>query len=200
MSLTATSNPNTFELPPPGPVILRCYRVVDLGTQSTTYKGKPKMQKKVLVSFELLGDDKMKDGRPFVCSTRYTMSTSEKSQLRADLESWRGLPFTDEEVRSFQVAKILGKYAYGNIIHKKSGDGKDTYANIASLMPLPKNMPRPDPVNEDIIFDLDDRDMRIFETFGESLKATIMASQEWSQTPASDDAPSNHPDDDDIPF
>src|SRR5208282_2998743 len=113
-------------------------------------------------------------------------------------ESWRGIPFTDEEIRSFQVGKILGKYAYGNVIHNKVG--QDTYANIASIMPLPKSMPRPDPVNEDVVFDLDDRDMRIFEAFGDNLKATIMASREWTEKPASDDAPSNNPEDDDIPF
>ncbi len=186
MSLTATSSPTTFELPPPDQYPARCYRVVDLGTQETSYKGKPKLQHKVLISFELLGDKRMTDGRPFSIHQRYTMSTSEKSMLRHDLEAWRGQPFTDEEVRTFQVGKVLGKYAYLNVVHNKVGE--KTYANIASIMPLPKSMSRPDPVNEDIIFDLDDRNMLVFNTFSESLKATIMSSKEWTA------------DKDDIPF
>lgn len=202
MSLTATSEPSSFELPPAGPVILRCYRVIDLGTQETSWKGAPKLQKKVLLSFELLGDERMKDGRPFSIHSRYTMSTSEKALLRHDLESWRGQPFTEEEVRSFQVAKVLGKYAYGNIIHEKSKDGSKTYANIASIMPLPKNMPRPDPVNEDVVFDLDDRNMLVFNEFGDSLKATIMLAKEWTES-KEPERPEHAPSDgleDDIPF
>ncbi len=132
MSLTATSNPTIFELPPPDQYPARCYRVVDLGTQESSYKGKPKLQHKVLVSFELLGDKCMTDGRPFSIHQRYTMSTSEKSMLRHDLEAWRGQPFTEEEVRTFQVAKVLGKYAYVNIVHNKVGE--KTYANIASII------------------------------------------------------------------
>lgn len=190
MSLTATSKGTEFELVPPGVYPLRCYRVIDLGTQDTTYNGKPKLAHKVLLTFEVLGDEKMKDGRPFAISTRYTMSTSEKSLLRHDLEAWRGKPFTEEEVRSFRVPVVLGKYALGNIVHEKSKDGTKTYANIASIMPLPKNMPRPDPVNEDVVFDLDDRDMRIFETLGESLKSTIMCAKEWAKGDK-DDVPWN---------
>jgi hypothetical protein len=200
MSLTATSTPSTFELPPAGQYIARCYRVIDLGTQETTWNGKPKLQHKVLISFELLDEfQKMADGRPFSIHTRYTVSTSEKALLRHDLESWRGQPFTEEEVRSFQIAKVLGKYSYVNIIHNKSKNGEQTYANIAAIMPLPKNMPRPDPVNEDVVYDLDDRNPAVFELFSDNLKALIMASKEWSQTPASADAPTNDPDDD-IPF
>ena len=197
MSLTATSNPIQFELVPPGQYPARCYRVIDLGTQESSYKGRAKLQHKVLISFELLDDPRMSDGRPFSIHQRYTMSTSEKSMLRHDLEAWRGQPFTEEEVRSFRVPKLLGKYAYVNIVHNKVGE--KTYANIASIMPLPKSMARPDPVNEDVVFDLDDRNMLVFNTFSENLKATIMSSKEWDGE-NKQSAPSDNPDDEDIPF
>ena len=180
MGLTATSKGGDFELPPIGVAVGRCYRVIDLGTQDTTFKGKPKRQHKVLLTWELLGEKRMNDGRPYSINSRYTMSTGTLSQLRRDLESWRGVPFTAEEIAAFKVAKVLGKYCLLNIVHEQNGE--KTYANIAAIMPVPKGMPKPEGVNEDIIFDLDDRDMRIFEKFSDSLKTTIMASAEWAPT------------------
>ena len=204
MSLTATSTPSTFELVPPGQYAARCYRVIDLGTQTSNWNGKTKELPKVLFSFEALGDAPlMKDGRPFSISARFTVSTSEKSNMRPFLESWRGQPFTDEEVRSFRTSKVLGKYCYINVVHEKSKDGTKTYANIKSIMPLPRAVPHPDPVNEDLVFDLDDRDMRIFEVLGKGIQATIMASKEWDGTKDHDEMQPAGPDvgdGDDIPF
>jgi hypothetical protein len=193
MGLTATSKGTDFELAPVGVHPSRCYRVIDLGTQKSSYKGVAKMQHKVLLSFELLGDQRMKDGKPYMISVRYTMSTSEKSQLRHDLESWRGAQFTEAEIAAFEVSKVLDKYCLLNVIHEKNGER--TYANVSAIMPLPRNMPKPEAVNEAILFDLDKRDMRIFETFGDSLKATIMASAEWDKT-----AHPTHEMPDDIPW
>lgn len=78
-----------FELAPAGTHIAVCYRVIDLGTQETTFKGEVKHQHKILISWEI-PDEKMKDGRPFTIGKRYTWSMSEKANLRNDLESWRG--------------------------------------------------------------------------------------------------------------
>jgi hypothetical protein len=52
----------------------------------------------------------MRDGRPFAMFKNYTLSWSEKANLRLDLQSWRGKPFTQEEMRRFDLETILGAW------------------------------------------------------------------------------------------
>ena len=78
MSLKATSSGKDFELAPVGVHPARCYRVIDLGTQTTEWQGQTKKAHKVMLTWELLGDERMADGRPFSISKRFTASTHEK--------------------------------------------------------------------------------------------------------------------------
>jgi len=60
-----------FEQVPEGVFVARCYSLVDIGTQQTTYKGEAKFVQQVVITWELLDDEaKMKDGRPFTISKR----------------------------------------------------------------------------------------------------------------------------------
>ena len=100
------------------------------------------------------------------------------------------------------MASVLGAPCLLNVTHDMGKDGT-TYANIASCMPLPKGMTKPDAVNPPVRFDLDDPDMKLFETFGQKLQATIMGAEEWLRRQRGDayEAPSNdRPMVDDIPF
>lgn len=173
MGLNASSSGGSFEKAPVGVHVARCYRVIDLGTQETNWQGQAKKAHKCLIGWELLGDARMSDGRPFSVSQRYTVSLHPKSQLRQHLEAWRGRPFTPEEEARFDLSKVLGAYCLLNIVH----DGE--YANIASIMPLVAGMAKPDPVNAEFSFDLDNPDMHTFNTFSDGLKATIQKSPEW---------------------
>jgi hypothetical protein len=189
MGFIASNEGGNFEMTPEGVHVARCYRMVDLGTQISEYQGQKKSQRKVMVSWELLGEDRMADGKPFAVSKRYTLSMHEKAQLRNDLEAWRGRAFTPEEEHQFDVSKVLGNYCMLNIVHSVS-NGK-TYANIASIMPMPKGMPKPQAVEDAYLFDIDNPDMDIFNRFGDKLKATITSAPEWAGTrheaPAEDD-------------
>jgi len=186
MALIASdSGGGDFKRVPPGTHIARCYRVVDLGTQQVTYKGDSKLQRKVMVGWELFGEDEeggplqTDDGMPLVISKRYTLSLSDKARLRADLESWRGVAFTAEELKGFDITNLLGKFCMVNVIHATEGD--KTYANIATIMPVPKAMKAslPAGVHEMQAFDVTDPDMELFEKFYDKLKETIKASTEW---------------------
>lgn len=194
MALIAASTGKTFTPVPAGNHVGRCYRVIDLGTQTTEWQGKKRKARKVMIAFELFGEDdegiplQMEDGRPFSISKRYTLSLSEKAILRADLESWRGRSFTDDELAGFDLKHLLGVYALVNVKHDTK-DGK-TYANIASLSPLPKAMKanKPIPVNEDQFFDVTEPDRELYETFSDSVKQTISACEEWNPTKANEAA------------
>ncbi len=185
MSLTAGSSGRDFEIAPAGVHPSRCYRVIDLGTQTSEWQGETKRAHKVMLTWELLGDERMNDGRPFMVSKRFTMSTHEKSALRPFLEAWRGKPFTDAEIKAFDVKSVLGAFCLLNVTH----DARDgtTYANISGCMPIPKGMPKPTGVNPLVSFDIDAPDMALFGTFGQKLQATIVSAPEWNKAKKEDE-------------
>ncbi len=174
MSLSVSSSGGgDFEKVPEGVYIARAFKIIDLGTQTIDYKGEIKFQKKVLISWELLDDEvKMKDGKPFAATKKYTASLDERGNLRPDLEAWRGKKFTDEELKSFDLKNVLGAYCQIQIVH--SEDGK--YANVNSIM---STKLKPTGVNPLVSFDVDEPDMEIFNTFSDKMKAIIELSPEF---------------------
>jgi hypothetical protein len=173
VSETATT---AFELPPAGPVAARCSRLIDLGSQESDYQGEKKMQRKILLSWELA--ELRADGTPFAISRRFGLSLHEKSALRAFLQAWRGRPFTEEELAGFDLRRLLSAPCLLNIMHT-SRNGKD-YANIASISPLPKGMTAPDLAAPPVVFDIDAADApAILETLSDNLQETIAGSPEW---------------------
>ena len=179
MSLIASTTNEDFELTPSGTMVGICYRVIDIGTQQSEYQGQVKRAKKITLSWEL-PDEKMADGtRIFSIHKRYTLSLHEKATLRLDLESWRGVPFTDDELKGFDISKLLGKPCMLGIVHETRG-GK-TFANISSILKMPKGMPVPESVNTPIQFDLSNFDQAVYDSFSESLKATIAKSPEYQE-------------------
>lgn len=86
-------------------------------------------------------------GLPYIVQRRFTASLNEKADLRKVLESWRGRKFTKEELAHFDLdpdppAKptLIGANAYAQIFHEKKPRG--TFAELATIMPLPKGMER----------------------------------------------------------
>ena len=189
MALIATdTGGGDYKPVPQGVHTARCVRVIDLGTQPREWQGQPKgAVRKVAISWELYGEDedgaplKTEDGKPLTISKRYTLSLSEKATLRADLESWRGRAFTADELAGFDVAKLLGAPALVNVKHD-ARDGK-TYANVASISPVPKAMRDsvPAATHPLQLFDVTAPDMKLFETFSEKLRQTISGCAEWQK-------------------
>ncbi|UOF76827.1 hypothetical protein [Caudoviricetes sp.] len=196
---------------PQGVFIGRCYGLIDLGTQLTNGQYGEKMQHKIQLRWELFGEDN--EGNPLTIdvegvqmpltiSKSYTVSLHEKSGLRRDLAAWRGRDFSDEEAKAFDVSKLLGAYCMVNVT-ESSRDGK-TYSNVSGLTPLPGALKasKPQPVHENIVFDLDKPDVGVFQSFHEKLQEAIKRTPEWSkfgkhQQPSST---SFTPSDDDTPF
>jgi hypothetical protein len=181
------SSSTNFVPVPPGSHIARCYRIVDLGTQKTEYLGQIKHLRKVMFGWELHGEDS--DGKPLNTENdepmaifkNYTLSLNEKANLRLDLQSWRGKPFSDEESQRFDISVVLGHWCMLNVIHKPGKDDK-IFANVAGISPIPaivKQHGLPEGFNRLQMFRLADPDMAMFETFSKSLKAKIESSPEW---------------------
>ena len=179
----------SFESTPSGMHLARCYRIIDLGTQKSEYMGQVKYLHKIMLGWEIHGVDddgaplKMKDGRPFAMFKNYTLSWAEKANLRADLQSWRGKPFTQEEMRRFDLKNVLNAWCMLNVIEKPGTDGK-MYVNVAGVSPVPaviKNAGLPTAVNVNEIFNLTDPDMVMFQSFSDNLKKKITSSPEMMQ-------------------
>jgi hypothetical protein len=186
---------STFKIPPSGSFLGRLYRILDLGTQKVEWQGAIKMQRKLMFSFELHGEDNdgqaltTNDGKPLMISKRYTMSLGEQSTLRKDLESWRGKKFTAEELLGFDLNVLLGKFAMCNVTHNDR-EGK-TYANLSGLSQVPaalKKMPEPTGVNDLMIFSLDEFDQAKFDSLSDGLKDIIKKSAEWRGTNGEEEA------------
>jgi len=67
----------------------------------------------------------------------------EKANLRKFLGQWRGKTYTDAEAEEgAPLHKLEGVNALVQIGHNTSPATGKTYANIISIMPLPKGMPK----------------------------------------------------------
>jgi hypothetical protein len=186
MLTVSESKTGTFEMPPSGPIAARCSRLIDLGTQESTYEGERKTQRKILLSWEL--SELRTDGTPFVISRRFGLSLHEKSALRAFLQAWRGRPFTAEELDLFDLRKLMGAPCLLNIMHTERA-GKQ-YANIASISPLPKGMTAPELSAPPLAFDIEAPDApAILGTLSDGLQETIIGSPEWQARMTQGDTP-----------
>lgn len=163
-----------------------CWRLIDLGTQETSYQGTVRHQHKIYIEW-LLPNERNADDEPHVVGKRYTLSSSEKSNLRQDLESWRGRRFTDadfEGADAFDLRRVLGAACLVSVIHNER-DGK-RYADVQSIAAVPKGTPTPSlhchPVY--LSLDPDDFDQTVFDGLGERLRQAIAESPEYQQLAA----------------
>jgi hypothetical protein len=183
MQLPKPTEGGSFELTPAGTFVAVCYRFIDLGTQMIEYMGEQKIQRKVLLSWEL-ADELMADGRPFSASKQYTWSMHEKATLRKDLEAWRGKAFTDDDFEgpdAFNTKKLLGAPCMLTVTHSTKGD--KTFANISSIGKLLRGVTPPPLVNKMQYLALVEGsyDPEIYANLSDNLKTKIAASPEYRE-------------------
>ena len=111
--------------------------VVDLGFVSTTYNGKTESKEMVRLVWQI-AETRPDNGKRFTVSRQYNRSVHKKATLRRDLESLRGRAFTDAELKEFDLETLIGSSSLLNVVHV-TRDGV-TYANVSSVMQLPKGM------------------------------------------------------------
>jgi len=179
-----------FEIAPEGVFLARCYKMVDVGTQTETGQFGTKENRKVYLYWELLetadGEKvRMEDGEtPFSIFNSYKLSMHPKANLRKHLDSWRGKKFTDEEAADFDITKLLDKYCLLQITHSSSKDGQKTYANVDGIMTTKKKV---DGINEICSFSIEDPDMDVFNDLPDWLQNKIEEAPEWSETTAEEE-------------
>lgn len=158
--------------------------MLEIGTVTEIIMNKSQTLRKVRIGWELPNETRIfkeEDGEmPFVISKEYTLSMHEKSNLRKDLKSWRGKDFTEDEVKMFDITKLLGVPCMLNIIHTPSKDGSRLYANIAGVTPMPKGVKCPPQVNDTVELSYDQWDEEEFNKLPDFIKDKMKTSVEYN--------------------
>ena len=132
MAIIVKDNKKEYTPAPEGMWPAVCCDVVDLGIQKTMYGE----QVKIEIRWQLEGIDP-KTKFPYMVTQRYTPSLHEKSKLRPMLESWRGRRFSSEELKGFDIEKLLGANCQIQVLHNITSEGQ-VYANVQAVIPPAK--------------------------------------------------------------
>lgn len=130
MPIMARAPESKFTPAPEGLHQAVCVDVHDIGLQKTPWGEKHK----VLLVWQI-NEVNPELGKRFDIRAFYTLSLSEKANLRRDLECWRGRKFTEEELAGFDLEKLLGANCQLQIVHNLGDEGK-TYANVQAIVPF----------------------------------------------------------------
>jgi hypothetical protein len=140
-----------FTPPPTGLHNALCVDVIDLGENESPFRddqGRTRIVHQIQIVWQLHNEDEdgepltRNDGKSFRISKFYTLSLNEKANLRKDLDSWRGVPFTEEELSDgFDVEKLIGVQCKLNLITKKNQKGEDRVV-VASIARPSKRDPQ----------------------------------------------------------
>ena len=146
-----STNETTKEIVPSGTHVARCYSMIHIGTVEWEYQGELKYSNKIRLTFEL--PNEMRDfggvDKPMVISKEYTLSLHEKSNLRKDLEGWKGEAFNGSP--KFDVTDMIGKTCMLSVVHKTANSGNQ-YATISSISKMANGFECGEQFNESFIF------------------------------------------------
>ena len=88
-----------------------CCQLVDMGTTDKEWQGKiiGKVNK-INFGFEFVDVKLESENGEYspLWGSQFTNSLGKKANLRGLLEGWRGVPFTEEELKGFDLSKLLG--------------------------------------------------------------------------------------------
>jgi len=207
MSIIASNSAQQRELIPAGNYIARCYQMIHIGTVQELIMGEVKTVNKVRIGWELPEERrvfKTENGeQPFVISKEFTLSMHEKSNLRKTLASWRGKDFSEDEVKSFDITKLLGVPCMLNVIHKQGKrDPSKSYEEIAGVSPLPKSVKCPAQENPTLVLHYENFDTEVFDKLPDFIKDKIRSSDEYKKmkNPHETQIQKDEEPNDDLPF
>lgn len=167
------------KVPPvePGVYMAVCIGFIDLGEQySEMFKS---YSNKGMYVWELPGETIEIDGetKPRQLSKEFTISASNKSNLRKFIESWNGKSYGDDEFLEFDLFDQIGKPCQLNVVLNESKE----YANVDNLMPIPKGFPAPTSDTKQIRWDMDKWDEEVFKELPEWIQEKIKKSQQYQK-------------------
>lgn len=170
-----------FDPVPEGSHLAICDMFVDLGMQDGMYGAKHKIYlhwqiPALRIEWE---KDGVKTEGPMGIGATYTLSLSEKSNLRPLLQSWRGRAFTPDELKKFDVTTVVGAPCMLSVFHDRKDDGK-VFAKVGVAAKLPVGVPAPKLEGDTLIYDTDNPSSwdRLRPWMQEKIKAAVAAKEE----------------------
>lgn len=147
MGIVAKGSPSNgdFAPPPTGILPALCIDIIDQGMEDTPYGRKHKIR--IVWQLHDKDDDGSPqvrdDGKPWRLSKYYTLSLNEAATLRADLESWRGKPFLDQELaEGFDVEKLLFIPCQLHLAQMRSKKSGKEFVGVKTVLPKARNQPK----------------------------------------------------------
>ena len=151
MGIIATdAGGSDFEQVPTGTHNAICYKLVDAGTSLNEYQGEISKKHNVFIFWEL-PELRMADDRPMSINCQYTLSLNKLSKLRQHLQAWRNKSFTEEELNSFDLTKILGTTCKVDVGLTAGGNAK-----VQGVFCSDGGAKKVATVNDQVVFDLED--------------------------------------------
>ncbi len=167
------------KVPPvePGVYMAVCIGFIDLGEQySEMFKS---YSNKGMYVWELPGETIEIDGetKPRQLSKEFTISASNKSNLRKFIESWNGKSYGDDEFLEFDLFDQIGKPCQLNVVLNESKE----YANVDNLMPIPRGFPAPTSDTPQIRWDMEAWNEEVFKELPEWIQEKIKKSSQYQK-------------------
>ena len=179
--IIVTSSNQKKEIVPAGTHFARCYSMIHIGVVEWEFQGEKKFNNKVRLTWELPYEMRDFGGeqKPLVISKEYTLSMHEKSNLRKDLEMWRGKVFTNKELGSFDVTDLLGKTCNISVIHKVAKNGNE-FAQVGGVSAIQKGVEVLEQFNPTFIFNYGDHfDLYWLDSQPEWIQEQIKSSEDY---------------------
>jgi hypothetical protein len=148
MRAPKSNSGSNFEIPE-GSHTGVCVMVIDCGVWDREFQGNHKSVRELYLRWELPDvtiDSGEYAGKRACIGRRYTFSMFKKANLRRDLETWRGKPFTDLEADTFEIDNVAGAACTLQVFRNEAG-----YDNIQFIMPY--RGPKIDSENQVLVFD-----------------------------------------------
>ena len=167
------------KLPPvePGVYLAVCVGVIDLGEQySEKFKN---YRNEVQFVWELAGETVEVDGeqKPRQLSRTFSVAASKKSNLRGFLGGWNGVQYSDEQFQDLDLFGQAGRPCQLNVVLNDTGE----YANVDSVIPLPKGMPAPQAVSPPRLWNMDEWSDEKFSALPDWVQEKIKKSTQYQK-------------------
>jgi len=147
----SNSEGGDFERAPAGthPAVL--VGLIDLGTHTKTFQGKPSYDAQSLfLVWELTSEFDAK-GAPFLVGQEYTYSLGKKAKLRAIVEGFAGRSLADQE--EFDISEMLNKPCVATVKEGLTSTGKK-FSEITGIGKPMKGLTVPTPFTTPFMFAL----------------------------------------------
>lgn len=139
-TIVAKGQDSKFKPHPEGQFVAQCVDAINLGESVEQFPGKPeKLVPKCALVFRT-GEKNLESGELIDMGQEFTVSMGEKANLRKTLESWRGKPYTEQQIdEGVPIHKLAGNWALITVAQKRSRNDR-LYAFVQSVVGVPAAM------------------------------------------------------------